>query len=76
MPNVKVFHAGTKIEDGNVVTDGGRVLGVTAYGQYITDAQDMAYRAVRIIDEATLELNNKIVFVYRGDIGDKALSKK
>ena len=32
VPDVKVFHAGTAISDGQVVTDGGRVLGVTALG--------------------------------------------
>jgi phosphoribosylamine--glycine ligase len=42
---VTVFHAGTAIADGRVVTDGGRVLAVTAIGASIGDARDRAYRA-------------------------------
>src|SRR5439155_11168321 len=37
LPNVKVFHAGTKIDNGVVVTDGGRVLGVTALGDTLAE---------------------------------------
>jgi phosphoribosylamine--glycine ligase len=44
--DVKVFHAGTKMADGKLVTDGGRVLGVTALGGTIADAQKLAYQAV------------------------------
>ena len=39
-----VFHAGTKRQDGAVLTDGGRVLGVTALGDSLHDAIDNAYR--------------------------------
>jgi phosphoribosylamine--glycine ligase len=46
MENVKVFHAGTKLEDGNVVNAGGRVLGVTAMGDTISAAKLQAYKAV------------------------------
>ncbi len=46
---VKVFHGGTKLLDGNVVTDGGRVLGVTAMGPTISNAKLRAYQAVREI---------------------------
>jgi phosphoribosylamine--glycine ligase len=46
LPDVKVFHAGTKIENGLVVSDGGRVLGVTALGDTLQDAQRRAYEAV------------------------------
>ena len=62
-----VFHAGTTIEQGNIVTNGGRVLGVTAMGEKIVDAKARAYEAV-----------DKISFegVYcRRDIADKALKK-
>jgi len=45
-PDVKVFHAGTAIADGKLVTNGGRVLGVTALGQTIAEAQRRAYEAV------------------------------
>ena len=49
LPDVKVFHAGTKIQDGNVVNSGGRVLGVTAMGNSIAAAKLQAYTAVRCI---------------------------
>src|SRR5205823_7296346 len=65
LPDVKVFHAGTRIESGMVVTDGGRVLGVTALGDTLADAKKRAYEAV-----------SKISFRgahYRTDIADKAL---
>jgi phosphoribosylamine---glycine ligase len=47
MPDVKVFHAGTKMVDGRVLTDGGRVLGVTAIGSSISNAKLEAYTAVQ-----------------------------
>jgi phosphoribosylamine--glycine ligase len=49
MPDVKVFHAGTALRDGQVVTAGGRVLGVTALGETIALAKLNAYAAVRKI---------------------------
>jgi len=67
LKDVVVFHAGTKQVDGDIVTDGGRVLGVTALGQTIGDAKAMAYKAV-----------DKIKFegaYCRRDIADKALKK-
>ena len=68
LPDVKVFHAGTKLEAGGmVVTDGGRVLGVTALGTTLAEAKSRAYEAV-----------GKISFAgafWRKDIGDKALGK-
>jgi phosphoribosylamine--glycine ligase len=48
-PDVKVFHAGTELKNGQVVTNGGRVLGVTALGQNIVDAKLRAYQAVKCI---------------------------
>jgi phosphoribosylamine--glycine ligase len=42
---VVVFHAGTKMAGGELVTDGGRVLGVTATGPTVAAARDRAYRA-------------------------------
>lgn len=62
-----VFHAGTKKEGKKVVTNGGRVLGVTALGNSIQEAIDNSYKAVEKIsfEEAT----------YRKDIGQKALEK-
>jgi phosphoribosylamine--glycine ligase len=47
--DVKVFHAGTKLEDEKVTTDGGRVLGVTAIGNTISAAKLKAYTAVQKI---------------------------
>ncbi|MBL7133893.1 MAG: phosphoribosylamine--glycine ligase [Phycisphaerae bacterium] len=44
--DVKAFHAGTGLVDGKLVTSGGRVLGVTALGDTIADAQKLAYQAV------------------------------
>ena len=67
MQNVEVFHAGTALQDGRVVTNGGRVLGVTALGNTIKEAIDSAYSAVSHIhwDGA----------YYRKDIGKKALNR-
>jgi phosphoribosylamine--glycine ligase len=67
LPGVKVFHAGTKFEKDLVVTDGGRVLGVTALGNTLADARRNAYEAVsRIHFQGAF---------YRHDIGDKALRR-
>jgi phosphoribosylamine--glycine ligase len=45
--DVKVFHAGTRLDQGRVLTDGGRVLGVTALGATISAAKLQAYTAVQ-----------------------------
>ncbi len=49
LQDVKVFHAGTKMQDGKVLTDGGRVLGVTALGENISEAKLQAYKAVQLV---------------------------
>ncbi len=49
LPDVKVFHAGTRRDGDRVLTDGGRVLGVTALGETLADAQRRAYEAVGLI---------------------------
>ncbi|MCX7426063.1 MAG: phosphoribosylamine--glycine ligase [Planctomycetia bacterium] len=49
LPDVKVFHAGTRSQDGRVVTAGGRVLDVTALGESIARAKLQAYTAVKCI---------------------------
>ena len=49
LPNTKVFHAGTALKDGQTVTNGGRVLGVTAWGPDLRAAQTAAYAAVEQI---------------------------
>jgi phosphoribosylamine--glycine ligase len=46
IPDTVVFHAGTALRNGQVVNDGGRVLGVTGWGTSLTDAVQSAYRAV------------------------------
>lgn len=50
LPDVHVFHAGTRVEKGNVVTAGGRVLAVTALGETIAAARARAYEAVGCIE--------------------------
>ncbi len=68
MRDVKVFHAGTRLDPGGaVLTDGGRVLGVTALGTTLADAKAKAYEAVAKISFAGA--------FYRRDIADKALGK-
>jgi phosphoribosylamine--glycine ligase len=47
--DVKVFHAGTKMQDGKVLTHGGRVLGVTAIGASLANAKLQAYKGVQAI---------------------------
>jgi phosphoribosylamine--glycine ligase len=66
LPNTKVFHAGTRGQNGRVVTNGGRVLGVTAWAKDLAGAREAAYSAVERIrfEEAH----------WRRDIGFKALS--
>jgi len=63
--NVKVFHAGTDLRHGEIVTNGGRVLGVTAMADNLPSAIEKAYKAVEKIhfDQAH----------FRWDIGAKAM---
>jgi phosphoribosylamine--glycine ligase len=49
-PNVEIFHAGTRRDGARILADGGRVLGVTARGRNIREAQSRAYAAVDKID--------------------------
>jgi phosphoribosylamine--glycine ligase len=49
IPDVKVFHSGTATSDGQVVTNGGRVLSVTALGNSFAAAKLQAYTAVKAI---------------------------
>ncbi|WP_273758103.1 phosphoribosylamine--glycine ligase [Bartonella sp. AU55XJBT] len=50
LPDVKVFHAGTALRNGELIANGGRVLNITATGKTITHAQKRAYEAVDCID--------------------------
>lgn len=63
---VKVFHSGTAKKDNNIVTAGGRVLGVTASGIDINEAVKTAYKAIEKIKFDGMH--------YRRDIASKALS--
>lgn len=63
---VIVYHAGTAIKDGKLVTSGGRVLGVTALGSDLQQALDKAYAA---LDEIHFDNMH-----FRHDIGKKALA--
>ena len=47
---VTIFHAGTRIEDGRVFANGGRVLNITAEGETLQQARERAYQAVDLID--------------------------
>jgi phosphoribosylamine--glycine ligase len=66
MSNTKVFHAGTARAGDNIVTNGGRVLGVTSWADNLRAARESAYRAVEKIHFAGAH--------YRHDIAAKALS--
>lgn len=63
-PDIKVFHAGTRDESGQIVTDGGRVLCVCARGDDYTDARNKAYAQVEKIGWESCH--------YRRDIGRRA----
>ena len=67
MERVFVFHAGTILKDGQVMTNGGRVLGVTGLGEDIPRAIEKVYQAVKRISWDGVQ--------YRTDIGQKALCR-
>jgi phosphoribosylamine---glycine ligase len=46
LPAVRIFHAGTKRQDGKIVTSGGRVLAITALGKSVTEARERAYGVI------------------------------
>lgn len=65
MENLYVFHAGTRFNNGDVVTSGGRVLGVTALGKDIAEARNRVYDAIKEIQFEGMH--------FRKDIALKAL---
>ncbi len=65
--DLMVFHAGTAARDGEIVNNGGRVLGVTGLGATVSEAIDKAYSGVKQIDWYRVH--------YRRDIGAKALNR-
>ena len=67
VPTVVVFHAGTAVKDGKLVTNGGRVLNVTALGKDIVEARERVYEAVKRIQFDGMH--------YRTDIGLKAVKR-
>lgn len=67
-PGVMIFHAGTVFHEEKIVTDSGRVLGITALGKDIPEAIAKAYRAVE-------KVHFKGMY-YRKDIGQKAIAKQ
>ena len=68
MGPAKVFHAGTTLQDGKVVTSGGRVLCVVARGDTVGEAQALAYAAVRKIGWQGAQ--------FRNDIGYRAIARE
>jgi len=68
VPDVAVFHAGTKRDGDSIVTSGGRVLGVTATGASLEQAIRKAYDAVGKIHFEGAQ--------YRNDIGAKAIKSR
>ncbi len=65
MKNIIAFHAGTKFQDGKIVTSGGRVLGITAWDDTIPKAKERAYEGVKEIYFEEM--------YYRKDIAAKAI---
>ncbi len=63
-----VFHAGTALQDGQIVNAGGRVLGVTALGETVSEAQRKAYAALTHLDWPG--------GFYRRDIGHRAIARE
>jgi phosphoribosylamine--glycine ligase len=66
-PALKTFHAGTRTDDGRIVTNGGRVLCVVGLGETVAAARDKAYQGVAHIDWRNC--------YFRRDIGHRALSR-
>ena len=64
----KVFHAGTELKDGQVVTNGGRVLCATALGANVTSAQQAAYQ---LVDKISWD-----GMFCRTDIGYRAIARE
>jgi phosphoribosylamine--glycine ligase len=67
LPNIKIFHAGTAMAGGEVITNGGRVLGVTAWADDLRSAREKAYAAVQKVHFEGAH--------FRQDIAVKALDR-
>lgn len=68
IPDVKVFHAGTALQDDHIIAQGGRVLCVTALGKTVREAQKVVYDAIKTIYWDDM--------YYRTDIGYRALTRE
>lgn len=68
VPNVEIFHAGTRRDGDRIIADGGRVLNVTGRGKTVKDARNAAYEAIAKIDWPG--------GFYRKDIGWRALERQ
>lgn len=68
MKSIIAFHAGTKFQDNQVITSGGRVLGITAWDETIYKAKERAYKGVKEIYFEDM--------YYRKDIAAKAIKEK
>lgn len=68
LKDVIVFHAGTDLSNGKIITNGGRVLGVTALGDTIKSAKERAYEAINLIHFENMH--------FRKDIANRALTRQ
>jgi phosphoribosylamine--glycine ligase len=68
VPGVQIFHSGSALKNGQLLTAGGRVLGVTAAAPSLEEALDRAYQAMQ-------EIHFEGIY-YRRDIGHRALRRK
>jgi phosphoribosylamine--glycine ligase len=71
MDSVTVYHAGTEMQDGWLISKGGRLLGVTGFGESHKDANDRAFGAAKAIMESNPDLRARC----RMDIGHQAYSR-
>jgi phosphoribosylamine--glycine ligase len=65
LPDIYTFHAGTAVRDGQIATNGGRVVGISAMGADIREARDRVYQAIKQVDFQGM--------YYRRDIAWRAL---
>ncbi|MDP0589090.1 MAG: phosphoribosylamine--glycine ligase [Candidatus Endonucleobacter bathymodioli] len=68
LPDTQIFHAGTELKNKHVVTNGGRILSVTALADTVSIAQQKAYQSIK-----NIKWNNAY---YRTDIGYRAIERE
>jgi phosphoribosylamine--glycine ligase len=69
--NAQIQHAGTKVQEGQIVTNGGRVLAITAYGSNLTEARSLSYQAVSRIKFRGAQFRTDIALKAANDESDK-----